>query len=311
MPTLKDRYRGAVIGLAAGDAVGTTLEFKQPGTFTPITDMVGGGPFKLEPGQWTDDTSMMLCLGTSLVTQRGFDPVDQMERYLRWFDEGYMSSNGTCFDVGNTVYKALMEFQRTGEPYCGSSDPYTAGNGSLMRLAPIPLLYFTKPHDAMKFAELSSATTHGAPVAIDACRLMTALVIGALHLIPKEKLLSPDFLNTSDLFTERSLCPEILQIAECRYKDFGPPIIEGTGYAAKSLEAALWAFARTESFEDGCLKAANLGDDADTTAAIYGQLAGAYYGIDAIPKKWRDKLSHLSTLEWVADKLYDLSLQLS
>ena len=101
--TRQDRYRGALLGLAAGDALGTTLEFKRPGTFAPITDMVGGGPFDLRPGEWTDDTSMALCLAESLVECDGFDPVDQLQRYLRWWHEGHHSSTGRCFDIGYTV----------------------------------------------------------------------------------------------------------------------------------------------------------------------------------------------------------------
>ena len=310
MPNLKERYRGAILGLATGDAVGTALEFKRPGTFTPITDMVGGGPFKLKPGQWTDDTSMMLCLGTSLTHCRSFDPSDQMERYTKWFDDGYMSSNGRCFDIGNTVYNALVKFKATKEPYCGSTEVNTAGNGSLMRLAPVPLAYFQTPLEAFKMARLSSATTHGALVAIDACRLMTALIIRALDSAPKEQLLAPEFFAAPEYWTTRPLCPEILEIAKGSYKNSEPPMIQGSGYAAKSLEAALWAFERTNSFEEGCLKAANLGEDADTTAAIYGQLAGAHYGVDGIPAKWRAKLAKIEELESLAVQLYVLSLEL-
>ena len=138
---LRDRYRGALLGLAVGDALGTTLEFKAPGTFKPITDMVGGGPFGLEPGQWTDDTSMAFCLAESLIEKRGFDPKDQMDRYCRWWKEGYLSSTGTCFDIGITVRTALAHYLRSGEPFAGSTDPLTAGNGSLMRLAPVPLAF--------------------------------------------------------------------------------------------------------------------------------------------------------------------------
>jgi hypothetical protein len=138
---LRERYRGALLGLAVGDALGTTLEFKAPGTFKPVTDMVGGGPFGLKPGQWTDDTSMALCLAESLIEKRGFDPKDQMDRYCRRWKEGYLSSTGTCFDIGITVRTALAHYLRTGEPFAGSTDPFTAGNGSLMRLAPVPLAY--------------------------------------------------------------------------------------------------------------------------------------------------------------------------
>ena len=103
--TAQDRFRGCLLGLAAGDALGTTLEFEQPGTFHPINAMVGGGPFDLEPGQWTDDTSMALCLATSLIETDGFDPLDQMQRYLRWWRKGYLSSTGSCFE--NSVHWVL------------------------------------------------------------------------------------------------------------------------------------------------------------------------------------------------------------
>src|SRR5512138_2016303 len=108
-----DRYSGCLVGLAAGDALGTVLEFEAPGSFTPITDMVGGGPFDLEPGQWTDDTSMALCLAASLVERREFDPMDQLQRYWKWYHEGYLSSTGMCFDIGSTTSLALMSFRRS------------------------------------------------------------------------------------------------------------------------------------------------------------------------------------------------------
>jgi ADP-ribosyl-[dinitrogen reductase] hydrolase len=133
------RSRGCLLGLAVGDALGTTLEFKPPGTFTPITDMLGGGPFNLKPGQWTDDTSLALCLAESLIECRGFNPKDQMERYVRWWKEGHLSSTGECFDIGNTTRTALSAFLKTGNPISGPTDAYSAGNGSLMRLAPARL----------------------------------------------------------------------------------------------------------------------------------------------------------------------------
>ena len=134
-----ERFSGCLLGLAIGDTVGTTLEFKRPGSFEPLTDMVGGGPFRLKPGQWTDDTSMALCLAASLIECRGFDARDQMERYVRWWREGYMSSTGHCFDIGNTTAEALGIFQRTRDPFAGATDLDKAGNGSLMRPAPVPM----------------------------------------------------------------------------------------------------------------------------------------------------------------------------
>lgn len=170
MISLEERYMGCLQGLAAGDAVGTTVEFKQPGSFEPVEDMVGGGPFHLEPGCWTDDTSMALCLAESLLTCQGFDAADQMSRYRRWWKEGHLSSTGECFDIGNTVSTALSKFAETGDPYAGSNDPYSAGNGSLMRLAPVPMFFRSNPAKAIDQCAESSRTTHAAETCIDACR---------------------------------------------------------------------------------------------------------------------------------------------
>ena len=186
----RDRFRGCLLGLAAGDALGTTLEFKKPGTFEPIDDMVGGGPFNLQPGQWTDDTSMALCLATSLIEQDGFDAADQMQRYVRWWREGYLSSKERCVDIGITVSDALSRFERDGDPYAGSTDPYSAGNGSLMRLAPVPMYYSGDPAESISKAADSSRTTHQAAAAVDACRYFAGILIGALEGADKETLLS-------------------------------------------------------------------------------------------------------------------------
>ncbi len=151
---LRARFRGALLGLATGDAVGTTVEFSRRGTFPPVTDMVGGGPFSLLPGQWTDDTSMALCLAESLVERRGFDPADQVERYVRWYREGYWSSTGRCFDIGNAIAEALGRFAEDARRnrYAGSIGSNTAGNGPLMRLAPVPLAHFRDPARALELA---------------------------------------------------------------------------------------------------------------------------------------------------------------
>ena len=174
---LRDRYRGCLLGLAVGDALGTTLEFRPPDSFEPIEDMVGGGPFRLEPGQWTDDTSMALCLAESLIECCGFDASDQMQRYVRWHEDGYLSSNGRCFDIGNTTFDALMRFRLTGDPFAGSDHPRAAGNGSLMRLAPIPMFFAANPREAVDQAAESSWTTHGALEAVDACRYFAGLLV--------------------------------------------------------------------------------------------------------------------------------------
>ncbi len=310
IPTLQDRYRGCLLGLAVGDALGTTLEFKRPGTFMPLTEMVGGGPFDLRPGQWTDDTSMALCLAESLLECDGFDPRDQMQRYVRWWREGYLSSTGTCFDIGNTVAGALRRFMDAGSPYAGSTAPRSAGNGSLMRLAPVPLFFAAEgPEKAIKMSGESSRTTHGAVAAVDGCRYMAALILGALAGVSKEDLLSPFFTpeGAENIWQIDPLTAAVATVASGSFSAKGTAQIRGSGYVVDSLEAALWAFNQSTSFEEGALLAVNLGDDADTTGAVYGQLAGAFYGESGIPARWLEKLCQGDFIGELAARLYSTS----
>lgn len=292
-----DRFRGCLLGLAVGDAVGTTLEFKPKGSFKPIKDMMGGGPFRLKAGQWTDDTSMALCLATSLLECQGFDANDQMQRYCRWQNEGYLSSNGRCFDIGITVNRALHAYQKDGNPYAGAINFQRTGNGSLMRLAPIPLFYYTDRIKAQTFAVESSRTTHGASECLDACLLFCNMLLRALAGGDKQHILFAD----ADSFDGES---KIMAIANGDYCQKTEQEIRGTSYVVDCLEAALWCFWNTDNFADAILKAANLGDDADTTAAVCGQIAGAYYGYSAIPHSWKKRLAKRQMLEQLADRLY-------
>lgn len=301
------RYRGALLGLACGDALGAALEFKAPGTFAPIADMLGGGPFDLQPGQWTDDTSMALCLAESLIERRGFDPLDQLERYTLWFRKGHLSSTGRCFDIGNTTRKALLLFEETGEPYCGPTGPSYAGNGSIMRLAPVPLFFAGRLEEAIERCAESSRTTHGAATAIDACRYFGALIVGAVNGASKEELLAERYSPVPDYWQAHPLVEEIDEIAAGSFKRREPPEIRGKGHVVKSLEAALWAFYKGSAFKEGCLLAVNLGEDADTTGAVYGQLAGTFYGESDIPLEWRSKLAMRSLIESYAEQLHAIS----
>ena len=294
-PSLSERYCGSLLGLACGDAVGTTVEFQPRGAFAPMTNMVGGGPFGLAPGQWTDDTSMALCLAESLLNQGGFDARDQMGRYLNWWQWGYLSSTGHCFDIGMTVRQALARFKRTGEPFAGSTDPQSAGNGSLMRLAPVPLFFHPHADQAMAFCAESSRTTHGAPEAVQCCMLLGLVITKALEGLPKASLLD----LTSPMFTE----PKVKAIAAGDFIEKPRSQIVGSGYCVASLEAALWCFHHTQSFEAAVLEAANLGDDADTTAAIVGQIAGAHYGVQQIPPRWLELLHMRAEIEATAEAL--------
>ncbi|GAA3931196.1 ADP-ribosylglycohydrolase family protein [Litoribacillus peritrichatus] len=292
---LLNRFQGCLLGLAIGDAVGTTLEFKPRGSFEPMVDMVGGGPFNLKPGQWTDDTSMALCLAQSLLYCQGFNPQDQMNRYCDWWKSGYMSSNGRCFDIGMTVLSALDQYLKTQDPYSGSVDPMSAGNGSLMRLAPIPLFYFDRFPEMIKYAAESSRTTHGAAECIDACKYYSSLIYAALQGEDK-----------SSILTDGRYQPEtegVSRIASGEYRFKKVDQIIGSGYVINSMEAALWCFAHTDTYKDAVLAAANLGGDADTTAAITGQLAGAHYGLSLIPESWVNSVAEKELLFDLSDRL--------
>jgi ADP-ribosylglycohydrolase len=237
-----------------------------------------------------------------------------------------MSSTDKCFDIGNTVRKALHHFEKTGNPLSGPTDPRSAGNGSIMRLAPVPLVYALQPKQAIELSGESSRTTHGAKAAVDACRYLGGLIVGAIHGAEKHELLSSHYCPIPNYWESAPLVAEIDEIAAGSFKEKTPPVnvnpissffgatpssssnIRGTGYVVASLEAALWAFFMSRSFEEGCLLAVNLGDDADTTGAVYGQLAGAFYGESEIPQSWRDKLAMKETIESLSDRLLELSL---
>ena len=303
-----DRIRGGLLGLAVGDAVGTTVEFRPPGSFVPLTDMVGGGPFGLPPGAWTDDTAMAACLAQSLVETGAFDPADQLRRYLRWYREGHLSSTGRCFDIGGTTRAALERFEASGDPATsGATHEQSAANGSIMRLAPVPLAYAQDPAEAVRLAGESSRTTHALPVCVDACRYLGGLLVGAVRGDTKDALLSPGYAPAPGLWDAAPLHPKIATVAAGSFLAKAPPTVRGTGYVVASLEAALWAFATSESFEACVLAAANLGDDADTTAAVAGQLAGAYYGAGNIPAGWLERLALRERLEVLADGLVALA----
>lgn len=296
------RYQGCLLGLACGDALGTSVEFSRRGQFEPLTDIRGGGPFGLLPGQWTDDTSMALCLAESLLECGGFDARDQMERYCHWWLGGHLSSTGLCFDIGSTVLAALERFRRTGEPLSGSENPRSAGNGSLMRLAPVVLFFSPGSSMAVELikrmldmAEFSSRTTHAAPECVDACRYFAWL----LHLALAGHSLEQVLANRA--FQARTPAVQAIMGGDWINK----PVSEicGSGYVMASLEAALWCVYHHRTFEGAILAAANLGDDADTTAAIAGQLAGALYGIKGIPAGWRGKVWMHTYLHQQAERL--------
>jgi ADP-ribosyl-[dinitrogen reductase] hydrolase len=278
----EDRSRGCLLGLAIGDAIGTTLEFRTRDTYPPLTDMIGGGPFDLAPGEWTDDTSMALCLADSLIENGDLDETDLMHRFVRWWRNGANSATGWCFDIGFTTRAALSEFEKSGNAIAGSRDPNTAGNGSLMRLAPAAIRHHGDRMRAIDVARRQSVTTHAAPAAIDACTFFAGLLVDAISGANRQALLSPRRFEGH---------PEIAAIAAGKYFGKERSEIASSGYVVDTLEAALWCVHYTTDFREAVLLAANLGDDADTVAAVTGQLAGAIWGEASIPEDWIAKLA--------------------
>ena len=306
-----DQYRGALMGLAIGDALGAPFEGLSRGTFGPVESMAGGGPHNLEPGQWTGNTSLALCLAASLTERQGFDPRDQMDRYLRWKNEGYMSSTGRAFGMGSTLGKALRRYEETGDPSAGPADALTAGSGSLARLAPIPMYMFLDGSRAKELAAAMSRTTHAAEEAVDACRYLTGLMVGAFRGESKEALLSDHYSPVYHywFFPQIKLARKVAAIAAGSYKQKEAEDLPASGYVIDTLEAALWCFWRTQSFREGALLAVSLGNDAGTTAAVYGQLAGAYYGAEAIPGEWRETVALGRMIEELAASLLEATRQ--
>ncbi len=291
----RDRALGSLLGLAIGDALGTTVEFKPRGSFPPLTDLVGGGVFHLKPGQWTDDTSMALCLADSLIACNGLDQRDLAERFLRWRQHGENSVTGKCFDIGRATSEALARFAATGDPLAGSTDPHDGGNGSLMRLAPIALR-FRDPATARHEARRQSAVTHASPECLDACEFFVELLLDAIDGLAKEALLAP---------RQRALTPKIAAIAAGTWQQKKVAQISSSGYVVHTLEAALWCVHNTNSFQDAVLRAANLGNDADTVAAVTGQLAGALWGLSSIPTAWLDLVAWRDDIVARATHLWD------
>jgi ADP-ribosyl-[dinitrogen reductase] hydrolase len=301
--TMQSRTKGAMFGLAIGDAMGAPVEFRPRGEFEPVTDFRPGGPFHLQAGQWTDDTAMSLCIASSLTHCQSFDATHQMEQYCRWIDEGYLSCTGKAVGIGQATLKAMMRYYRTKDPIQGDPDPRKSGNGCIMRLAPVPIYYRNNATLAIYHSIQSASTTHGSDICLQTTGFFGSMIWGALNGVSKDDLLSECYSPVTSYYLQHPMCNELLSIANGEYKSKYESEIESTGFVIDALEAALWSFYHTDSYADGLLKAVNLGGDADTVGAIYGQLAGAYYGIQAIPVKWVQGVALSEKIDAICDAL--------
>ena len=274
----KNRAIGCLVGLAVGDAVGTTVEFKERDSFPPVTDMVGGGVFRLNVGEWTDDTSMALALADSILEKNTVDKVDLIEKFVKWYRDGAYSHR-PCFDIGGTTRRSLMYYHRTGIYSDAPDDHFSSGNGSIMRLAPVPIRWHNDFETSQKMAWEQSVTTHG-----------SAAVKGSVNILNE---ILWKYIN------------EVEYTKSSHIKSLDRNSIDSSGFCEATLVAALWAVENTDNFNDAILLAVNLGDDADTVGAVCGQIAGAKYGIDGIRKDWVEKLAWSDKIIDIATKLYE------
>lgn len=297
--TLRERFLGCLAGLAVGDALAAHTQFRKPGTFGNVGDLLGGGPFDLPRGAWTDDTAMALLLAESLLECGGFDAHDQVYRYGLWQREGYGSATGQCVGISASVTRALATAQYKQKPFAGSHDPEQLQKDPLSRVAPVVMFYFADVGAAIARAVEAARITAQAPLVLDCVRLLAAMLHGALAGRDKQEILHPP----RELWTGPNPRDEILAVYDGSYTRRQPPEITGGGHVVHALEAALWAFHHADNFRQGALLAANLGRDSDVVTATYGALAGAHHGVSAIPGIWRNSLMKQQVVLDTADRV--------
>lgn len=294
---IRDRARGAMLGLAVGEAVGLTLA-GWPRDSHEVEDMHGGGRLGLKPGEWAGDTAAALALMDSLTFRHGFDEIDFIERLIDWRDDGDYSCTGSCVGMGATTGEALKRFELSGDPLAGELHADCIANGSLARIAPVAIRYWKRRGHLQGVAVRQSLTTHGGPIVIPACIGFAETLADAISGLPREEVLRP-----REVYLSSSHRPVVVG----EWQDKRRHQISGCNNAMLSLEAALWCVGKTESFQEVVLKAANLGEDSGSTAALAGQLAGALYGASAIPERWTEKLAWHDKILKMTDALFEQS----
>ena len=296
---MKEKIKAVMFGHAVADALGVPVEFcsRQELKNAPITDMTGYGTYNMPPGCWSDDTSMALCELESLKQNR-LDFDDIMQNFVKWVNFQEFTPTGVLFDIGNTTKNAIINYQDAHLPAekCGETSAYSNGNGSLMRVHPFVLYAVAKnmPEDDFdRMIETASLLTHAHRCSVDGC-LIYAHVLKCLLLNPCRQAVLIGIGKVKRKVQTKKLYDRILScgIFSCEEKD-----IKSTGYVVDSLEAALWCLLTTQTYRDCVLKAVNLGEDTDTVAAISGSLAGALYGLDAIPRAWMQALKKSDYIE--------------
>ncbi|MGM0446191.1 MAG: ADP-ribosylglycohydrolase family protein [Bacillota bacterium] len=278
---MEDKFKGALMGLIVGDALGAPFEGMKKNNIEFDNKMESGGVNNIRAGQWTDDSSMALCLAESLIKD-GFDLESQMDRYVKWFENGYLSSKKKSFGIGSNTSLAITDFIEKNE--LPPQRENAAGNGSIMRLAPIPMYYINNYDKTVYYSAKSSITTHNNIMAIDSCKFLGALIYYAINGKDKEFLINEVYKNID-------LDERVLDRVKGDFKNKEYNDINSDAFVLNTLEASLWCFYKSDDYASAVNFAINLGGDTDTTAAVTGQMAGAYYGSSSIPKDWINKLA--------------------
>ncbi len=311
LQTLRGRYRGSLLGLAVGDALGAATQYRRAGSFAPVGDLLGGGAFDLPRGSWSDDTAMALCLAESLLESQGFEPQDQLQRYARWQRQGHLAAGSHCVGITAATAWALGRAEHAASGATGATDasgvtratmraaldtPPSQEAAPLSRVAPIVLFYFAHEAQAITQSEAAARVFDAAPLVLDSCRVLAAMLHTALRGEPLARMLRPPLA----VFGPRPLVPPVTALL-ARDPTLMPRAHAGPALTA--LTAARWALASSGGFRDGALRAANFGGDADVIGAIHGQLAGAFYGAPAIPAGWLGALARAPLIDEIADRL--------
>ena len=274
------KAKGMLWGLVVGDAFGSPIQFSGRDSHPWITEMVACPVFNLPAGYWTDDGSMAMCIMDSYIRKGGYDLKDIGATFAKWLREGYLSAiDGRAFDVGGATCASVTAFARNGSLVNGYED--SQGNGSIMRFAPSYLLA-QKERDPVKVMHEISDLTHASSVVRNVCDAFASVLDE--HMAGRRTHSGPG-------------------------KELKRELVINSGWAVSTLQAALWAFNTTESFEEGLIAAVNLGGDSDSIGAVFGQIAGAYYGFDAIPERWVKAVKTWETVDNLIERFLDALTQ--
>lgn len=312
---MNTKIRAAIIGHIVGDALGVPVEFssREERQKDPVCDMRGYGTHNQPPGTWSDDSSLMLCQMRSLTQCKGVNLNEQREKFIRWFDLGWMTPYGEVFDFGSTTYSSIKRMKNRDNPpeMCGAEDDRSQSNGALMRILP-GVIWAALGKSTMADVVRMSAMTHR-HLNCKITSMFYSCVVSHLLLgeSAEEALRAARYyVNTPIyLFREKSevfgrlMNDEIFRASSPPNRQFlDQELLSGSGYVVHCLESAVWILLNAESFEDGVLTAVNLGQDTDTTAAVAGGLLGLRFGYDSIPEKWINQIARIDEIQqWITE----------